>query len=169
MRGADRYGLRKSQPRKVQGKMLVFGRVHFVDDQDDRPARTSEIVGKLKVQRRGAILPVNHEKQDIRALYGGGGGLLRRLCKIGIGIGAQASRVRDLERDCCQSADCRDTIPRYARLIVNDRNPAAREPIEERGFADVRPPDDCDATHRGYRGAEVDPSRWLGSRSRLPE
>jgi hypothetical protein len=60
-----------------------------------------------------------------------------------------SARVPQRERSLSTVADCRNPVASNARLIMNDRDLATKESIEESGLPDIRPPDDCDARQLG--------------------
>src|SRR5438045_3138230 len=58
---------------------------------------------------------------------------------------SRSAGVPDIERPTAARGSGCETIARDARLIVDDRDVSADEPIKERRFSDVRPPDNGDS------------------------
>ena len=71
--------------------------------------------------------------------------------EIGIHDAADAAGVHHAERLLPEFAVAKEPVARHAGLIVDDRNPAAGQPVEKRGFADVRPADDGNGVHHLLR------------------
>ena len=121
--------------------------VDLVDDQNEGAPAGAEHVGQFAVEGREAGAAIHDKEQEI-----GAGD--RRLCrdmgrfgKVGIGSVADAARIDDLKGNGARLADPGKAIAGHARLIVDDRDAAAHQAVEEGGFAHVGAADNGDASH----------------------
>ncbi len=153
MRRADADGLRKSEPGEVCHKVFVLRRIDLVNGENDRPFGPAQPFRQRQIQRRGTILAVDNEKEQVGAFDGNLRGRMRLLRKIRIRICSYSTGVDDLERHDTKSAECDNPVARYSGLIMNDGNLAPGQAIEKSRFTDVRPTDDGDITHGDCRDA----------------
>ena len=119
--------------------------VELVDDQDDWTRGASQLRGDFLVDRIRPFLPVHHEDHEVRLLHrelhlhpdGDIHGVRR--------TGHQPPGVDQPEVTSPPFGLAKMAIPCRARFIGNDRIATTEEPIEQRGLADVGPPDDRDS------------------------
>jgi hypothetical protein len=130
MRGAYSKRLGEPEAGKVRGEIFVFGRIDFVNHEKHALVPATEPLCKFQIQRRGTMLTVDYEEEQIGALDGDLRGGVRLLGKVWIRARTNAARVDYLEWDAAESADRHDTIASYAGLIMNDGNLPTCETIE---------------------------------------
>lgn len=140
--GRKRDRLAKTKRIGLEDAALTGAPFGLVGQQDDRHRRGAQPLADLLVERRQAGARIDHEKRDI-------GGFQRRFGLLAHTAGQcfglvvfPARRVDDLEFQAEQLGVAETTVARHARLIVDERELLADEPIEQRGLADVGSADD---------------------------
>ena len=108
---------------------------------------------------------VDHE-QDRVAIDERGLGLRAHAPDERIGIAfLETGGVDDGEGEVRQSGFALATIAGDARLVVDQRQPAPDQPIEQRRLADIRPADDRDlGAHVISRPGEIRPKEFASKR-----
>src|SRR6185503_12325486 len=115
----------------------------LVDRQPARRGQPAQLLGDRTIRRSRPGAPVDHEDDRI----GLGDRLLRlarHLDEHALGRRLEAAGVDGDEAALSLAAFAVVPVARDARQIVDDRVPAARQPVKEGGFADVRTPDKGD-------------------------
>ena len=117
----------------------------LVGDEHDRLADDAEELGEVRVERRHAGARVDHEEAEIgRAdrrfglrAHAAGEAVRRRFVEAG---GIDGGEAQVAETRLALAAVAGD-----AGQIVDQRQPPADQPVEQRRLADIRPADDGDA------------------------
>ena len=150
--------------------------IHLVHDQERRAAALADPFGDVDVERRDPFLEIQHEQREVRFLDRVIG-LLHDLAQDGLGArGIDPARVHEQEAAAAPGGLGVVAIAGQPRKLVHDGLTLAQDAVEERGFSDVRSPDDRDdGKHRGqaawgeskpiWTGAPSDVSRSLRVRS----
>ncbi len=142
MRGGDGVGL-------AQREFVKFGRDHadvhafrLVHREQHPPAGLAQHAGNVAVLWRESLAHVDHE-QDHVGLGDGLQGLLRHLVQNALFRHRLETPGVDHEiGPVSHPAFTVMAIARQSGHVRDQRIAAAREPVEQRGFADVRPADD---------------------------
>ena len=126
---------------------LDFG---LVGHHDHRLAGAAHQIGEGAVVRHRAGLGIEHEEHRVR--------LLDRLFGLrqhppgeafGMGV-LEARGVDDGEVEIAEPRLPLAAVARHARPVVDQSEPLADQPVEQRGLADIRPPDDGDGEAHGH-------------------
>ena len=143
--GGDRDRLAEAEVEGLQrarGAGLALG---FVGDEDDRLAGGAQHGGEMPVERRDAGARVDEEEADV-------GGPHRRLGLHPHAAGealrrglVEAGGVDGGEAEAAEPRVALAPVAGDARQVVDQRQPAADEPVEQRRLADIRPADDGNA------------------------
>ena len=88
------------------------------------------MVGEFLINGMNAISGIDHKEDHLGRLDCDIGFSTNLISKSIIEKRAYSAGVRQLKGDLCLLTFCSDSVARHARLIVNDRNAAAGEPIE---------------------------------------
>ena len=139
MRGAYRNAL-ESETQKFGIQIFVLRMIDLVHDENDGPLRAAQKSRQFLVNWCQTLLRIDHEKNKVCFAHrrvGGGPDFLQQFC-----FAAPSDSAGVPNNEVAALARRRNPIPRYAGLIVHNRDVASREPIEERGFPNVRPPND---------------------------
>ncbi len=138
----------KPEARELGVHVAMLIRINLVDDQHDRLADPAQPSRQFRIDGSEAVLAIDHEEDHF-------GGLQRQLDlrvdlfgEIRVHVAADAAGIDNGKRMRPQSALGHDPVPCYPRLIVNDGNFAARQPVEERGFTHIRAPDNGGGARR---------------------
>jgi len=135
------------RPRRATPSRSAFSspKIRLVDDEDDGLAPAPEARGDPVVERRHPVEPVDDEEDERRRIDGEADLLLGCLDDRGRGgfalLQPQPAGVH--ERVAVPDLG-RDDVAGHARLVVDDGDPLAREPVEEPALADIGPAYDDD-------------------------
>ena len=120
---------------------LVVG---LVGDQDDRHVHRAQPAGDVLVERQHAFAGVDDE-QNHRGRIDRQIDLVLDVPREVVHVGdAHAAGVDQLEEAVVVAHQVRDAVARDARLVVDDGNAHAGEPVQHAALADVGPADDDD-------------------------
>ena len=127
----DAENLLKPEPCKIEIELRVLFVIDFVDDEQDRFGNLAQPLGEDFVHGIESRLAVHHEEDHIGGFHGDGDLGFDLIGEARIDVGADAAGVDDLERFVfIPAAFDRDAVAGDARLIVDDGNAAASEPVE---------------------------------------
>ncbi len=159
-----------TNPRAAQEQPPRFRRpaLAFVSRQHHRLAGASHQIGEDLVRRDHAGAGIDEKQHDI-GLRDGLFGLLAHAHGEPRIAGLQPRGIDERHIACPQLGLRLTPIPRQARLIVDQRQPPAREPVEQGGLADIGPADNGQGkTHLSGSGtgqaARLHHSRVSGKR-----
>jgi hypothetical protein len=117
--------------------------IDFVDRKNYRFPRGTEFLCQGAVDGRDAMLRITHENDDICHLCCEP--CLRSSLFFGIvdGEGLDSARINDGKGTRAGTASGDEPVPGHPRLIVDDSDPFAGEPIEQGRFSHVWATDNC--------------------------
>ena len=148
-----------AQPEELADVGLVFGAVHFVGYDEHRLIRLPQQFRDALVQRRQAGLHIDHKQDEVGARDREADLLLDIGLEV-IGVDdADPAGIHQLEiarwrvgigRGCQLDRDAY-AVAGDSGARIDDADPLAREHVEQRAFADVRPADDRDERERHSR------------------
>ena len=143
--------------------------LRLVGDQDDRLADRAQHLGEMPVERRHAGAGVDQEQADVGRAHGGLGlGRIRPARLSGRGV-VEAGGVDGGELEVAEPRLALAPVAGDARAVVDQRQPPADQPVEQRRLADIRPADDGDAERAMPRGIERATPERVYRRSVRPE
>jgi hypothetical protein len=120
----------KPKAHEVDGEVLVFWCIYFVDHENHPLTPSTQPLCKFQIQWGSTTLTVDHKEEHFRAFNCDLCGGVRLLRKVWIRTRTDTAGVDYLERDQAETAHCSDAIASYAGLIMNNCNLAARETVE---------------------------------------
>ena len=126
--------------------LLVVG---LVDRDDDRGRRAAQDRGRLEVGRGHPGRRIDDEHDHVRLGDRETGLLLDPHLDRVVRVQLEAAGVDDDEPAAVPFGVAVQPVARRSRPILDDRRPAADDPVEERALADVRPADDRDDRDAG--------------------
>ena len=131
---------------------VLVDAVDFVDDEDQGLSRAAQAIDDVAIGRQQAVARIDDE-QDRIGLGDRDVDLGGRLCGKALGVVHQPAGVDDDERLArVLATDAVVPIARDAGQIGDERVARARQHVEQRRFADVRPTDEGDyGEHDGSR------------------
>ncbi len=116
----------------------------LVGNHDDRLARPPQHAGEHFVCRQYAGAGIDEEEHRVRR-RNGGFGLRPHAARQGFRLGFfQARGVDDGEGEVAEVGGALAPVAGDARGVVDQREPPAGEPVEQRRFSDIRPADNRD-------------------------
>jgi hypothetical protein len=145
VRRRDRERLAQAHPVELVDQLVALGVVDLVDREHDRLAGRAQPGRDLEVERREPERPVDDEDEEV--------GLADRALGLAVDAGAdhvaRRDRIEPAGVDHAQrAAEVVDVavaaVAGQARRVVDERGPAADEPVEQRRLADVGPADERD-------------------------
>ncbi len=124
---------------KRRGQRFLHLRVHFVRKYRQRLPCAPQQARQLGIERRQPRAHVHNQQQLRRALDGH-----LRLAKnfarnSRLVVWHNPARIDHFERALLPGRLAVDAVARNSRLVRDDRAPRGRQPIENRGLADIRP------------------------------
>ena len=149
----------KTQPAEFAGGQGAVWIVGFVCRNNDGLARTSQSPGHFGVQGENAVSDADDEDEDgcrfngdFGLVHGGGGNGVLSAFSV---QQADASGVHEDERFSAPIHHYAESVSCDSRLVVDDGDAPSDHSVEQGGFADVRPPHNCDdAIHEGHFGGK---------------
>ena len=142
--------LAETEAHQLPDRRLVGAVVDLVGDHQHRTLEPSEQLGDPGVLLRHAHRRVEHEEDDV----GRGDGLLRLAAHLLVQVGATGHPppgVHDEEGAPAPVGFDHLPVARDAGPLLDDRLPAADDPVDERRLAHVRPADDRKAQRTLHR------------------
>ena len=88
------------------------------------------------------MLSIDEEKRHFAFVHGRIGRSSDVAGQFSLATANDSAGVKDMKRLVAQCTGREEAIASDSRLVVDDRDASSSEPIEERGFADVRPAND---------------------------
>src|SRR5262249_43858627 len=149
MFGTDRNRIAETEPIGIKCASLAGAAFAFIGDENDALASLANHVRERTICSGGAGSRVNQKQNGI------GLGDRRRCVRLhrsgeALAPGVfQAGGTDHLEGEIAELCVAFTPIPRHSRPIVDEREPAANEPVEQRRFANVRPADDRNGKGHG--------------------
>ena len=141
MLGAHRDRLAEAQGIGFENARFAAAALGLVGGEDDRRLLAAQPARDFLVLRGQPGTRVDDEQGDV-GLAHRGGGLRAHLAEQGIGILVLvAGGVDHPEFEPEQIGLALAPVAGHARAIVDEREPFAHQPVEQGGFADVRPAD----------------------------
>jgi hypothetical protein len=128
----------------------------LVRDQDGGLAGFADDVGKNAVGARRSTARIDQKEHGVRLLYCRRGLRLhprRKAFPLGI---FEAGGVDDLEREIAEPRVTLAAVAGHTRLIIDQRQAAPDEPVEQRRFSDIRAAGDGDGKRHGESFAKDD-------------
>ena len=150
MLGRDRD--RVAEPERMRFEHARRARLGFglVRNHDHGLARAAHQIGEGAVVRHRAGFGIEHEEHRV-GLLDGLFGLRHHPAGKAFGAGVLEARgVDDGEVEIAEPRLPLAPVARDARQVVDQSEPLADQPVEQRGLADVRPPDDGDGEAHGH-------------------
>lgn len=149
----------KTQPAEFAGGQGAVWIVGFVGRNDDGLARTSQSPGHFGVQGENAVSDADDEDEDgcrfnsdFSLVHGCVGNSVLSVFSI---QEADAAGVHEDERFSAPIHHCAEAVSCDSRTVVDDGDALSDHSVEQGGFADVRPPHNCDdAIHEGHFGGK---------------
>gem|GEM_PF-4239642 len=142
--GGERDRIAEAERIGLQHAAFAGAAFGLVGQHDHRHRRGAQPLADLLVQRRQPGARIDHEKCHI-------GGFQRRFGLLAHAAGKRfglvvlpTRRIDDLEFQAEQFGIAEAAVARNARLVVDERELLADEPVEQRGLSDVRSADDDD-------------------------
>ncbi len=126
-------------------------RFRLVGNQHDRLAGTAHHFGKGAVGRRQAVLGIDDEQNNVGFLNGSLGLGAHPRFQAVIGSFFKTRRIDNLKLQIVELGIVDAPVARDARQVIDQRQLAADEAIEQRGLADIGTPDDGDCKTHGRR------------------
>ena len=139
--GRNRNRIAKAELIGLNG-VLSGTQLALVGDDDDGLAGAPHHIGELPVDRRQAGTHIHQEQHRVGALDRGGGLLHHAADKSIRSAFVEARGVDHRKRKIAETPLPFAAVARHAGTVVDQREPHADEAIEQRRFADIRPPDD---------------------------
>ena len=147
--GGDRRPARRARAHRLRARPLAGPAFALVGDDDRGLARPAHQIGEGAVGRRRAGAGIDQEEDRIglrdRRLglrpHAAGEAFGRRLL--------EARGVDDGEGEIAEPRRALAAVARDAGLVVDQRQPPADQPVEQRRLADIRPADDGDGEAHG--------------------
>ena len=158
MLSRDGDGFAQAQAERLQHtgfRRLTLG---LVGRDDHRPALAPQHIGEDQVARRHALPRIDDEQRQIRLIDRQLSLHAHARLQALVGDVLKAGGVDQLQVQIAQPSHAKPPVAGHPRLVIDNRQLLAGQPVEQRGFADVRPPDDCDPERQG-------PGLLTGSRS----
>ena len=122
----------------------------LVGDDDHRLAGAPHQIGKGAVVRHRSGLRIEHEEHRV-GLLDRQLGLRQHAAGEALGVGLfEARGVDDGEVQIAEPGLALAPVAGDAGQVVDQRQAPADQPVEQRGLADVRPPDDGDGEAHGH-------------------
>ena len=144
MRGRNGRGIGKAVAGEIRQGCGFVDAVDLVDHQQRRTRGLAQPGQDFIVQRGGAFAAVDDEQDEV-GLLGGGARLPRGRARQTLFFAGDTARVHHQERDLLiQAADTVIAIAGHAGRVVDQRKFLTDQPIEQRGFSDIRPAYDGD-------------------------
>ncbi len=149
MLGADRDRFAEAERIGFERARLAGAALAFVGDEDRGLARLAHQIGEGAIGRRRAGARIDEKQHGIRLRHRRRGLRLhspREAFALGI---FEAGGIDHLERKIAEPGFALPPVARHARLVVDQRQAAADQPVEQRRFADIRPADNGDSEGHG--------------------
>ena len=144
MLGGQRDRLAEAKTEGLVNAVAPRAAFGLVGDDDDRLAGAAQTLRKMPIGRGEAGARVDHE-QDRVAIHERGFRLRAHAPGERVRIALlETGGVDDGEGEIGESGLALAAVAGDARLIVDQRQPAPDQPVEQRRLADVRPADDRD-------------------------
>jgi len=164
--GRDREDPLESERAELGEPRLRTRFVDLVDGDQDGFAGASEVLGHLLVERGHPFLDIRHQDDAVGRIQGKIHLLGRRPDHDVVGLlpahQAKSAGVDQRERTPAPLGLGRDPVAGHAGLIVDDRDAASDDAIEQSGLADIGTSDYGDQTRHAPRmtwGATVRKSK----------
>jgi len=155
MNGRDRENPLESECAELGEPCLRTRLVDLVDGDQDGFAGASEVLGHLPVEWGHPFLDIRHQNDGVGRFQGKTHLLGRRPDHDVVGLltphQAKSARVDQRERTPAPLGLGRDPVAGHARLIVDDRDAASDDAVEQSGLADIGTSDDGDQTRHAPR------------------
>ena len=116
----------------------------LVGEDDDRLAMRAQPSGEFAVDRRHAGARIDDEEADIGIVDRRLGLRAHAVFEAAARRLVEARRVENAEPEIGEAGLAFAAVARDAGLIVDKRDLAADQPVEQRRFADIRPAENCD-------------------------
>ena len=145
MLGGKRHRIAKAKPEGLVKARLACLALAFIGDQDDLLLLAAEPAGEMIVQRGNARTGIDHEQNGIR-FSNGRLGLLPHPAFKAFVIGVfQTRRIEQAEGQVTDPPLTFAAVAGNPRLIIDNSETLASEPVEYGRFADIRTADygDC--------------------------
>ena len=124
---------------KRRRQRFLHLRVDFVRQNRQRLSSAAQQARQLGIERRQPCAHV-HNQQQLRRAFDGHLRLAQNFARNGgLVVRHDPASVDDFERASLPGCRPIDAVARDPWLVGNNRAPRARQPIENRGFADIRP------------------------------
>ena len=147
--GRERYRLTHSKRERFVDAGIACPALGLVGDEHDRLVGAPQQRRESLVYGSYAHARVDHEHDRVRIDDGGLGLRAHARFERGVGEIFETGGVDQREIEVAQPAGGFAPIARDARRVVDDGELLAREAIEQRRFADIRPPDDRELDRHG--------------------
>jgi len=153
--GGDRQRLAKTERIGLVDPGLGRATLAFIRRQNDRLARAAHEIGEDLVGAHHPRPRVDQEHHEI-GLGDGGFRLLAHARREPLIPGLVACGIDEGDGAGSERCFCLAPVARQTRLIVDERQPLAGQPVEQGGLADIRPSDDGDGErHWSLRGRNL--------------
>src|ERR1051326_3990418 len=103
--------------------------IYFIDHQHDRLMQFSQFGRQLLIDGRESLLSIDDEKKKIAFAQRVLGSASHPLGQLRFSGAENSAGIPQGERAFAASAPCREAVPGDPRLIMNNCNFAAKEPI----------------------------------------
>jgi hypothetical protein len=137
---ADR--LAETERKRLVETGFRAARLRLVGDEDDRLAGLAQDLGEGLIVRGEPRLGVDDEHRDVGVVDGmqrlGAHAALQRIGMADL----EAGRVDDVEDKIVKLGGMQAAVARHARRVVDKRELAPGQPVEQRRLADIRTSDD---------------------------
>ena len=122
-----------------RGERFLHLRVDFVRQDRQRLPCAAQQARQLGIERRQPRAHI-HNQQELRSAFDGHLRLAKDFARDGgLVVRHDPARIDDFERALLPGRRAVDAVARNSRLVGNNRAPRARQPVENRGFADIGP------------------------------
>ncbi len=143
-----RAGSPRPSAKGLQDAGLRQAPLAFVGGDNYRLARATHQFGEGLVGADDAGPRVDEEEDEVRLVDGRYSLLAHAGCETVL-AGFEPGSIDEPHHAAADARLCLAPVASEPRLVVDKGEPLAREPVEQRGFADIRPSDDGDGEQHG--------------------